>query len=91
MDIGLNTELKVKLTPKDDKAVISHNLLISFHLKENLFVAVALMHKTACFEVRKSHFCIEKTNGKIRLLVDLRKINTLIAYDYTDINHLVSR
>ena len=30
-----------------------------------------------------------KPNGKLRLLVDLRKINTLIADDYTDNNHPV--
>ena len=31
-----------------------------------------------------------KPNGKLRLLVDLRKINTPIADDYTNINHPVS-
>ena len=31
-----------------------------------------------------------KPNGKLRLFVDLRKINTLIADDYTNNNHTVS-
>ena len=31
-----------------------------------------------------------KPNGKLRLLVDLRKINSLIEDDYTNNNHLVS-
>ena len=35
-------------------------------------------------------FAQRKPNAKIRLLVDLRKINTLIADDYTMNNHLVS-
>ena len=35
-------------------------------------------------------FAQRKPNGKLRLLVDLRKINTLIADDYTDNNHPVS-
>ena len=45
MDIGMNTEFKVKLTPKDDKAVYSQNLPRLIHLKEELFVELALMHK----------------------------------------------
>ena len=35
-------------------------------------------------------FAQRKPNGKKRLLVDLRKINTLIADDYTNNNHPVS-
>ena len=45
MDIGMNTELKVKLTPKDDKAVYSQNLPMLIHLKEDLFVQLVFMHK----------------------------------------------
>ena len=33
-DIGMNTEFKVKLTPKDDKAVYSQSLPMPIHLKE---------------------------------------------------------
>ena len=35
MDIGMNTEFRVRLTPKDDKAVYSHNLPLPIHLKED--------------------------------------------------------
>ena len=35
MDIGMNTEFKVKLTPKDDKVVYSQNLPMPIHLKED--------------------------------------------------------
>ena len=45
MDIGRNTEFKVKLTPKDDKAVYSQNLPMPVHLKEDLIVELALLHK----------------------------------------------
>ena len=45
MDTGMNTEFKVKLTPKDDKAVYSQSLILPIHLKEDLFVELALMHK----------------------------------------------
>ena len=41
----MNTDFKVKLTPKDDKAVYSQSLLMPIHLKEDLIVELALMHK----------------------------------------------
>ena len=96
MDIGMNTELKVRLTPKDDKAVYSQNLPIPTHLKEYLIVELALMHKYGIITVLPfSKYAIPifaqwKPNGKLRLIVDLGKINTLIADDYTNNNHLDS-
>ena len=45
MDNGVNTEFKVKLTPKDDGAVYSQSLPMPFHLKEDLIVELAPMHK----------------------------------------------
>ena len=44
-DIGMNTEFKVTLTPKDDTAVYSQSLPMPIHLKEDLIVELALMHK----------------------------------------------
>ena len=96
MDIGVNTEFKVKLTPKDDKAVNSQNLPMPIHLKEDLFVELALMHKYGIITVlpfskySSAIFAQRKPNGKLRLLVDLRKINSLIADDSTKNNHTVS-
>ena len=96
MDIGMNTEFKVKLTPKDDKAVYSQSLPMPIHLKEDLIVELALMHKYGIITVlpfskyASPMFAQRKPNGKLRLLVDLRKINSLIAYDYTINNHPVS-
>ena len=96
MDIGLNTEFKVKLTPKDDKAVYSQNLPMPIHRKEDLVVKLAPMHKYGIITVlpfskyASPILAQRKPNGKLRLVVDLRKINTLIADDYTIINHPVS-
>ena len=95
MDIGMKTEFKVRLTPKDDKAVYSQSLPMPIHLKEDLIVKLALMHKYGIITVlpfskyASPIFAQRKPNGKLRLLVDLRKINTLIADDYTK-NHPVS-
>ena len=96
MDIGMNTEVKVKLTPKDDKAVYSQSLPMPVHLKEDLNVELALKHKYGIITVlplskyASPIFAQRKPNGKLRLLVDLREINSLIADDYTNNNHPVS-
>ena len=92
----MNTEFKVKLTPKNKKAVYSQNHSTPIHLKEDLFVELALMHKHGIMTVQlfsKSAspiFAQRKPSGKLRLIVGLRKINSLIADDYTHNNHPVS-
>ena len=96
MDIGVKTEFKVKLTPKDNKAVYSQSLPMPIDLKEDLIIELALMHKYGIITVlafskyASPIFAQRKPNAKLRLLVDLRKINTLIADDYTNNNHPVS-
>ena len=45
MENVVNTEFKVKLTPKDDKAVYNQNLPMPIHLREDEVVELALMHK----------------------------------------------
>ena len=96
MDFVMNTELKVKLTPKDDKDVYSQKRPMPIHLEEDLIVERALMHKHGIITVllfskyASPIFAQRKPNGKLRLLVDLRKINSLIADDYTNNNHPVS-
>ena len=94
MNIGMNTECKLKLTPKDDKAVFSQSLPMPIHLKEDLIVELALMHKYGIITVlpfskyASPILAQRKPNGKL-LLVDLRKINNLIADDYTNNKHPV--
>ena len=96
MDIGMNTEFKSKLTPRGDKAVYSPNLPMPIYLKGDLIVELALMRKyrnitLLPFSKYASPIIAQKNpNGKLRLLVDLRKINSLIADDYTKNQHPVS-
>ena len=96
MDIGMNTEFKVKLTPKDDKVEYSQSLPMPIHLKEDLIVKLALMHKYGIITVlpfskyASPIVAQRKPSGKLRLLVDLRKINSLIPDDYISNNHPVS-
>ena len=74
VDIGMNTEFKVKLTPKDDKALYSQSLPMPIHLKEDLIVELALMHKYGIITVlpfskyASPIFAQRKPNGKLRLL-----------------------
>ena len=96
MDVGMNTEFTVKLTPKNDKPVYSQSLPMPIHVKEDVLVELALMHKYGIITVlpyskyASPIFAQRKPNGKLRLLVDLRKINSLISDDYINNNHPVS-
>ena len=78
-DIGMITESKVNLTPKDDKAVYSQSLPIPIHLKEDLIDELAPMHKYGIITVlpfskyASPIFAPRKPNGKLRLLLDLRE------------------
>ena len=66
------------------------------HLKKHLIVELTLIHKYGILTVlpfskyASPIFAQRKPNGKLRPLVDLRKINTLIADDYTKKIHPVS-
>ena len=95
-DIGINTEFKVQLTPLDNRPAYSQSLPAPINLKDDILVELALLHKygiitTLPFSQYASPiFAQRKPYGKLRLLVDLRKINTLIADDYIKNNHPVS-
>ena len=95
-DIGMNEEFKVKLTPKDDSPAYSQSLPTPINLKEDILVELALLQRygiitTLPFSKYASPiFAQKKPNGKLRLLVDLRKINNLISDDYINNNHPVS-
>ena len=95
-DIGMNEEFKVKLTPKDDSPAYSQSLPAPLNLKDDVLVELAVLHKygintTLPFSKYASPiFAQKKPNGKLRLLVDLRKFNILILDDYINNTHPVS-
>ena len=94
--IGINTEFKVQITSLDNRPAYSQSPPAPMNLKDDILVELALLHKygiitTLPFSKYASPiFAQRKPNGKLRLLVDLRKINTLIADDYINNNHPVS-
>ena len=95
-DIGINTDFKVQLTPLDNRPAYSQNLPAPINLKDDILVELALLHKygiitTLSFSKYASPILAQrKPSGKLRLLVDIRKINTLIVDDYINNNHPVS-
>ena len=95
-DIGMNEEFTVKLTPKDDSPAYSQSLPTPINLKEDILVELALLQRygiitTLPFSKYTSPiFAQKKPNVKMRLLVDLQKINNLISDDYINNNHPVS-
>ena len=86
----------MNLAPKDERPINTQSLPVPINLKEDLTVELALMHRygiitTIPFSKYASPiFAQRKQNGKLRLLVDLRKINALISDDYINNNHPVS-
>ena len=96
MNIGMNTEFTVKLTPKNDKPVYSQSLPMPTHVKEDVLLELAVLHKYGIITVlpfwksASPIFAQRKPNRKLGLLVDLRNINSLISDDYINNNHPVS-
>ena len=96
MDIGKSSEFMVKLSPKDDKVVYNQSLPTPIYLKEDLIVELAVMHKYGIINVlpfskyASPIFPQRKLNEKLRLLLDLQKINLLIEDDHTYNNHPVT-
>ena len=93
-NIGMKTQFKVSLTPKDDKHVHNQILLVPMNLKEDLTVALTHLYGIITEQPFSKYasliFAQRKPIDKLRLLVELRKINGLIADDYINNNHPVS-
>ena len=94
--IGISPEFKVHLTPLDNKPAFSQSLPAPINLKDDIFVELAILyqvwhHHNITFSKYASPIFVQrKPNGKLRLLVDLRKKNRLIADNYIINNQPVS-
>ena len=96
LDIGINNNFKVKLTPKDERPIYPQSLPVPINLKEYLTVELALMHRYGIIatlpfsKYASAIFAQRKPNSKLRLLVSVRKINALISDDSIKNNHPVN-
>ena len=85
----------MKLTSNVDRPAYSQSVPININL-EDITVELALLHKygiitTLPFSKYASPiFAQRKPNGRLRLFVDLRKINNFITEDYVNNNQPVS-
>ena len=93
----MNEEFKVKLTPKDNCVAYSQSLPTPINLKEDNLVGLAVLQRYGIITTPPPFskyasliFAQKKPNGKLRLLVDPRKINNLISNDYINKIHPVS-
>ena len=88
--------MKVKRTPKNVSSAYSQSLSAPINMKDDILVELAMLHKngiitTSPFSKYASPIFVQKKpNGKLRLLVDLKKINNLISDDYINNNQPIS-
>ena len=89
-DVGYNTELKVKLTPADDLPVYIISPTILFDLKNEILVEIAPMQNygsVTLLPISKSSsptFAPRKPSRKVKVLIDLRRVNHLLRSDYSN-------
>ena len=95
-DVGYNSEITMKLTPEHDQPVYTQSPPTPIHLREELQVELALLQHfgiiTSLNHSKYSSpiFAHRKTNGELRILVDLRRINHLLLHDYHNNNFPIS-
>ena len=87
-DVGYNTEIKIKLTPEHSMPTYMQSPPTPIHLRDELLVELALMQyyniiTTLPYSKYSSPiFAQRKSSGKLRVLIDLRRINHLFRHDY---------
>ena len=92
-DVGYNTDLKIKLTPERSIPIYEQGPPTPVHLRNELLVELALMHYYGL--ITKSRyssplFAQRKNSRRLRLLIDLRKVNHLLKNDYVNKNFPIS-
>ena len=95
-DVGYNAELKVKLTPARDLPVYVQSPPTPIHLRDEISVELALMQFYGIVTLlpnskyKSPIFAPRKPAGKLRILIDLRRVNHLLRNDYSDNNFPIS-
>ena len=90
LDLGKNTDCLIKLTPEHTRPVYTPNTSTPIHLSDELLIELALMQyyeiiTTLPFSKYSSPIFAQrkKYSGKLRILIDLRRINHLLRHVYT--------
>ena len=96
MTLVSTVTLKSNWHPLSKKAAYSQSLPARLHLKEEILVELAFLHKYGIFTTLPFNkyaspiFAQQKPIGKHRLLVDLKKINSLISDDFINNNQPIN-
>ena len=95
-DVGYNSNLKIKLSPEHQRPLYTQGPPTTNHLRKELTVELALMHYFGLITTL-SHskyssplFAHRKPSGKLRMLIDHRRINHSIKTDYNNSNFPIS-
>ena len=92
LDIGKNDDFKVKLTPEHDEPMYTQGPPTPILYRDEVLVELVLLQYWGVITTLKYSkysspiFAVRKPSGKLRLLVDLRRINHLIRHDYDNHN-----
>ena len=95
-DVGYNSELQIKLTPEHQRPLYTQGPPTPIHLRKELTIELALMHYfgliTTLSQSKYSSplFAHRKPSGKLRMLIDLRRINHSLKNDYLNANFPIS-
>ena len=95
-DVGYNTELKIKLLPEHPLPLYVQGPPAPIQLRDEILVELALLQYFDNITTL-SHskyicplFVHRKSSGKLRILIDLRRVNHLLRHDYLDSNFPIS-
>ena len=96
IDVGCNTELKIKLTPEHPLPVYVQGPPAPIHLRDEILVELALLlyfnNITTLSHSKYSSpiFVHRKSSGYLRILIDLHRVNHLLRHDYLNSNFPIS-
>ena len=88
--------MKIKLPPGHDLSVYVQRPPTPIHLREQLNIEIALMHYCGLITILSQSKFISpiiahrKEAGKLRTLIDLRRVNNLFKIDYHRTNFPIS-
>ena len=94
-DVGYNTELKNRLTPEHPLPVYVQGPPAPIHLRDEILIELALLQYINIIttlshsEYSFPRFVHRKSSGKLRIFIDLRRVNHL-RHDYLNTNFPIS-
>ena len=95
-DLGYNTELKIKLSPQHPLPVYVQGPPAPIHLRDEVLIELALLqHFNIITTLSHSKYSSpiivhRRSSDKLRILIDLRRVNHLLRHEYLNSNFPIS-